>query len=109
MGISEMGQIGFFQLFWNFSNLPLSLGVWFFAIVGFTVQWLLIKKTKGRRWLILAGILAVGSFGCELAVQMVTGYDRLIPMLLYGVILSLSIGAAVAFGICFFGPYFTRK
>ena len=57
----------------------------------------------------LAGILAIGSILCDVAVQMVTGWNRLIPMLFYGIVLSVSIGAGVAFLICFFGPFFKRK
>lgn len=99
MGISEMTQMGFFELFWNFSNWQLSVGVWAFAILGFAIQWLLMKKCKGRGWLTLAGILAVGSVACDIGVQVVTGWDRLIPMFFYGIILSISIGAGVAFAV----------
>ena len=109
MGISEMTRMGFFELFWNFSTWQLSVGVWFFAILGFVVQWLLIKKSKGRGWLTLAGVLAVGNLLCDIAMQAVTGLDRLIPMFFYGVILSVSIGAGVALIVCLIRPRFSGK
>ena len=108
MGISEMTQMGFFELFWNFSTWQLSLGVWFFAILGFVVQWLLIKKSRGRLWLALAGVLALGNLLCDIAMQAVTGLDRLIPMFFYGVILSVSVGAAMALAVYFLKPFWRR-
>ena len=54
------------------------------------------KKAKSRigRWLLVI-LSALGLLGCEIVAQMMTGYDRLVPMILYWCILMVLVGALV--------------
>ena len=100
MGLAELLDIGFLGALFHAPDNVITIGAWISVGVGFIVQWLLLSKTRGRNWLILAGILAIGTTVCEIGIQQVFGWSRLIPLGCYGILISMGFGAGVAF-VCY--------
>lgn len=96
--IKELWEVGFFQIPFYFAEpYFLFFGFWaaFFIAVG--VQRLLLKKCKGvwGRWS-FAGVTLVGLVAGEVLVRIITGWDRILYLVLYGLFLTFALGISVA-------------
>ena len=95
--MKELFEIGFFMCLFNFSNIWLSITEWFCVLVGFLIQYILLRKGRGMatKWgfpcLLLVGIII-----SECMVWTITGWDRLAVALIYGFIVCLMLGAVLA-------------
>lgn len=97
MGIMMLAEVGFFHVFFDFSTWMLSVAAWAFLLLGFAIQLLLLKlcrKLWKRR--IFAVLLIFGVVAGEVACQMITGWDLLVVLVLYGCVFSMVIGAIMA-------------
>ncbi len=89
----ELVQMGGLQLLVDFSNPYLSIPAWIVLLLGIWLQYFLLKKKKAKSY---AAVLAFGVLASEVLCNAITGWDRLLPMLLYAVVLYLIIGAVIA-------------
>ena len=96
MGIAELFEIGFFTAFWNWSNPILTAFVYAFVIVGAFTQIILQKKCRKpiMKWLLI-GICGVGIIISECLWQVITGWDRLVIDIFYGLTICLLLGAII--------------
>ena len=89
--IKELCEVGFFQAPYLVGE-PLFYGFWaaFFLATG--IQWLLLKKCKQTwaRWS-FAMFTLVGLVAGEVLVQIITGWDRILYLLLYGLFLDFAL------------------
>lgn len=78
----------------------LSVSAWAFLLLGFAIRFLVLKlcRTLWKRRL-LPLLLIPGVMSGELACQLITGWDLLAVLILYGCVLSLAVGAALAFTV----------
>ena len=97
LGIMMLAEVGFFDVFFDFSTWMLSAAAWAFLLLGFAIQFLLLKlcRTLWKRRL-FAVVILMGLIAGELACQMITGWDLLAVLVLYGCVFSLAIGAVLA-------------
>lgn len=97
LGIMMLAETGFFSVFFDFSTWMLSVAAWAFLLLGFAIQLLVLKRCR-KLWKrrLFTVLLILGVIAGELACQMITGWDLLAVLLLYGCVLSLAIGAALA-------------
>ena len=97
MGVMGLFEIGFFEAFWNFSNWILSLLVYLCVLIGFVIQTVLLKKCRaaGIRWSFIA-FMVIGIVSSECAYQVITGWDSLFVLIIYGFIICCLIGAVLA-------------
>ena len=98
LGIMMLAEVGFFGVFFDFSTWMLSVAAWAFLLMGFAIQLLVLKlcRTLWKRRL-FAVLILMGVIACELACQMITGWDLLAVLVLYGCVFSLAVGAGLAF------------
>ncbi len=96
-GILMLIEIGFFGAFIDLSNLYLTIPMYLLVLIGFGVQSLLLKCCRAgwRRWTFAAALLAGAAAG-EIACAVITGWDLLGVLILYGFVLCLAIGALAA-------------
>ena len=75
---------------------PLCPIFWGCLLAGSLLQLILLKKAKrrGGRWG-FAAALVIGLLVCEIGCQMITGWDLLIPIVLYFYLLTMLTGAAL--------------
>jgi len=104
LGIMMLAEVGFFGVFFDFSTWMLSVAAWAFLLLGFAIHFLILKlcRTLWKRRLFPMLIL-MGLIACELACQMITGWDLLAVLVLYGCVLSLAVGAVLAFAVYWLG------
>lgn len=95
MGILELFEIGFFTALWNWSNPILTILVYACIAIGALIQFVLLKKCRkpAMRWSLIS-ICGIGIIISECAWQMITGWDRLGLVIIYGFIACLLMGAA---------------
>lgn len=76
---------------------PLCPIFWGCQLAGVIIQLVLLKKGKrrGRRWAFTA-VLLIGLLACEIACQVITGWDLILPLVLYFCLLTMLVGA----GLC---------
>ena len=97
--MKELFEIGFFTCLINFSgNIWLSLIEWFLVLVGFLIQYILLRKSrtlfvKG----IFPGLLLAGLVVGEGLVWSVTGWERFSVVLSYGFGICCMLGIILAF------------
>ena len=67
---------------------------WITLLIGGGIQFLLQKKAKSRagRWW-FATVNLIGMLICEVACQIITGWDRLVPLFLYWLFFTFFFGA----------------
>jgi len=100
--LRELWGTGFLHVLFYPSSFLCYVG-WAAVLLGGLIQWFLLKRTKHiwTKWalpgLLLAGLLA-GEIGC----QVITGWDRLLPMLGYWLCLLLLLGCGIAWGFHYF-------
>ena len=94
MGILELFEIGFFTAFWNWSNPILTILVYACIAIGAVIQFVLLRKCRkpAMRWSLI-GFCGIGIIISECAWQMITGWDRLGLVIIYGFIVCLLLGA----------------
>lgn len=94
--IKELWEVGFFQAPY-FVGEPIFFYFWAAFIPAVGIQHLLMKKCKSTwaRWS-FAGITLVGLVVGEVLVQIITGWDRILYMLIYGMFLTFAMGIGVA-------------
>jgi len=96
MGLSLLFEIGFLELFWTFAEWELSVMVYACVAVGFLIQALLLKcRHRAVKWAFLV-LGAVALVACELACHVITAWDILAVLFLYGAVLCLLLGAVLA-------------
>ena len=69
-------------------------------LLGFAIQFLVLKLCRilwKRR--LFPGLVVLGIVAGELACQMITGWELLAVLVLYGCVFSLAIGAVLAFAV----------
>ena len=100
LGIMMLAEVGFFSVFFDWSTWLLSMAAWAFLLLGFAIQFLVLKlcRTLWKRRL-FPGLGVLGIVAGELACQMITGWERLAVLVLYGCVFSLAIGAVLAFAV----------
>ena len=98
LGIMMLAEVGFFHVFFDFSTWMLSVAAWAFLVMGFAIQLLILKlsRTLWKRRL-FAVLILMGLIAGELACQMITGWDVLAALVLYGCVFALAIGAVLAY------------
>ena len=85
---------------------PLCLVFWLTFLQGAAIAFFLQgtgRRKTARR--IVYGLVLTLLLACEIACQVVTGWDLLVPVLLYFYLLALLLGA----GSCTFGLFLLRK
>ena len=102
----EAMESGLFQLFfYPPANPYLSLVFWLCFLLAAGIQFLLLKKCSGLgRWVFLLLSLC-GFFFCEIACQIITGWDLILWLLLWFLCLTLLFGA----GVCILFHYLYKK
>ena len=100
LGIMMLAEVGFFGVFFDWSTWLLSMAAWAFLLLGFAIQFLVLKLCRilWKRWLFPA-LLVLGIAAGELACRIITGWDLLAVLVLYGCVFSLAIGAVLAFAV----------
>lgn len=100
--ISNLFEIGFFSTLWNWSNPILTAAVYLAIAAGFALQYFLQRKCR-RIVLRLAPFLLylVGIIFCAYKWNTLSGWDTLTPLFLFGFILCMIIGAALAISFSF--------
>ncbi|MBQ8648227.1 MAG: hypothetical protein IJ484_08805 [Oscillospiraceae bacterium] len=96
-GILMLVEIGFFAAFFDFANPYLSVPMYGLVLIGFLIHRLLLKRCRTRpgRWA-FAGVLMAAAVCGELACAVITGWDLLGVLILYGFVWCLAIGAFAA-------------
>lgn len=97
MGFLELFEVGFFSALFYWANPVLTAFEYAFLALGFAVQFFLQKKKpeRGIRWGLIA-FCGLGILLCEGLWYAITGWDRLIVDVCYGMILCVLLGAAVS-------------
>lgn len=97
----EVWEIGLFQSPIAVSNPFLCIAFWICLLLGVGIELLLCWRCRQRsmRWLLIV-IGFVGLTGSELACQIITGWDRLVWLLLYFYCLTLLVGAGMGMLFC---------
>lgn len=97
-GIMMLAEVGFFSVFFDWSTWMLSVAAWACLLLGFAVQFLVLElcRTLWKRRL-FSLLLILGVIAGELACQLITGWELVAVLVLYGCVLSLAIGAVLAF------------
>lgn len=74
---------------------------WGCLTAGGLVQLLLRKKARSAfgRWA-FAGVLGIGLLICEIACQVMTGWDLIVPIVLYFYLLTMLAGAGACALVC---------
>ena len=100
LGIMMLAEVGFFRVFFDFSTWMLSVAAWTFLLLGFAIQLLVLKlcRTLWKRR-VFAVLILLGLIAGELACQMITGWDLLAVLVLYGCVFALAIGALLAYAV----------
>ena len=96
MGFIELFEVGFFAALWNWSNTILTILVYACIAIGALTQFVLLRKCRkpAMRWSLM-GICGVGIIISECIWQMITGWDRLGLIIIYGFVICLMIGAGI--------------
>jgi peptidoglycan/LPS O-acetylase OafA/YrhL len=97
MGITELFESGFFTMLWNWSNPVLTVLVYGCIMIGVILQIMLRKKCRSSimKWSLM-GICLVGIIVSECAWYVVSGWERLGIMVMYGFVLCVMLGAIIA-------------
>ena len=96
MGLFMLFEIGFLQLFYDFSAWELSVMVYGCVILGLAVQAILFKCCRGKgKWAFFA-LLGAALLACEIGYHVITGWDELLTLFFYGAALCLLLGALLA-------------
>ena len=96
LGFFELIELGFFEAFWNWGNIYLTIGIYLCVLIGAAVQYLICRKCKrwssrgALIWFCLIGILA-----SEYSLLFITGWDRLLIHLAYGFDICILLGAVL--------------
>ena len=90
--MKELLDIGVIQALFNFENIWLTLALWACIMLAGFVQYVLLKKcTSWAKW-IFAGLLGVSALICEALSHIITGWDLLGVLIIYGGIFTMLIG-----------------
>jgi len=81
----------------DFTNIWVSIIEWFCVLVGFLIQYILLRKVRSlpAKWGFPCLLLA-GSVVCEYMTWTITGWDVLAVVLIYGFIVCLALGVVLA-------------
>lgn len=97
MSFAELFEVGFFTAFYNFTNVPLSLSVWFTLIISYAAAYLLyIKGPNVIVKLILQAVSMFSVTACMLYGRNITGWDRLILIFVFGYSVIVWVGSMLA-------------
>ena len=93
MGLLELFEIGFFTALWDISNPYVSIPIYLCVLIGFSIQSFLLKKCQTRRMQLSLFILSIlGLVVSEYVWHCITGWDRIVVDIVYGLILCLLLG-----------------
>lgn len=86
----------FFHTLFNFASPVVSVIAWVSPLLGITIQMIALAKAKRKwaRWLFV-GILAVILIAAECACQIITGWDLILYLVIYGAVLLMLVGAGL--------------
>ena len=68
---------------------------WGFFVIGFLIQWLVLKKARRGAW-VFPALLVLGLLAGEVGCWTITGWDLLLPLFGWWLCFALLLGAAVA-------------
>ncbi|MBQ7757863.1 hypothetical protein [Anaerotignum sp.] len=103
--IFEAMEVGLFQVPFHPDNPYLFFAFWLCFALAVGIQLLLFKKCKGQgRWFFLLLSLC-GFLLCEVACQLITGWDLLAWLLLWFLCLTFLLGA----GLCTLLRFLLKK
>lgn len=96
LGIVQLWEVGFFQAPFAIGE-PIFFFFWAALLIAFAVQLLLLKTCRRfwSKWSFLILSLAGALLG-EILCQVITGWDKLAALLLYGLFLAFLLGAGLA-------------
>ena len=94
--MKELWEIGFFHVLVNFGNPWLSLLCWGCILFGFAVQTLLLKKCKGPVKWAFGGVLLAAAAAGEVLSHIITGWDLLAVLVIYGAFVCCLLGVLAA-------------
>ena len=97
--MKELVEIGLIQALFNFANIWLTLVLWVCILIGGLIQYVLLKKcTSWAKW-VFAGVLGISAIICEVLSHIITGWDLLGVLIIYGGIFVTLIGVIISTGI----------
>ena len=87
-------------------EMPLCWIFWAVFLLGAGIQFLLLrpKRKKAVRW-VLVTLLLCGLLGCEIVCLVLTGWDRIVPIILYFYLAAMLLGA----GVCALTVWWKRR
>ncbi len=96
LGFFELIDIGFFEAFWNWSNVYLTILMYLSVLLGAAVQYLLCRKCQRPffRWSLIV-LCLIGILISEYALIFITGWGSFSILLIYGFILCILLGAVL--------------
>lgn len=88
-------EVGIFLLPLQFTS-PLSLIFWLACLLAAAVQLLILKKAQSifAKWA-LPVLILLGMGACEAACQILFGYELLLPVLIYWLMLGMLLAAMI--------------
>ncbi len=95
-GLKEVIEVGMLEVLVAPDVPWLFIPSWLCVIIGLFIQLRCLKKEKAR-WFMTA--LAVALIASEILCQVITGWDVLIFLVLYGFFIYLLLGAAIGTAI----------
>ncbi len=97
--MKELWEIGFFHLLVNFENAWLSVACWGCILFGFAVQTLLFAKCKGPVKWVFGGVVLAAAVAGEVLSHIITGWDLLGLLLIYGAFVCCLVGVLAAVAV----------
>lgn len=95
-GLQEVIEVGMMEVLYTPDVPWLFIPSWLCVLTGLLIQLRCLKKAKAK-WFLL--FLAAALIACELACQLITGWDVLLFLILYGLAIYLLLGAVIGTSI----------
>ena len=97
--ILKLLEVGLLQVPFQLYNPYLFFGFWAAFLLAGAIQWLLLKKCQRTwtRWSFV-GLTLAGLVTSEVLCQVITGWDLILYMVLYGLFLTFALAIAL---VCF--------
>ena len=92
----DLIDAGFFEAFWNWNSVSLTVGIYLCVLFGAVAQYLLGKKCTS--WVsrgALVWFCLLGLFAGEVSRLFITGWDLLFIYIAYGFVFCILLGAGI--------------
>ena len=92
----DLIDAGFFEAFWNWNSVSLTVGIYLCVLFGAVAQYLLGKKCTS--WVsrgALVWLCLLGLFAGEVSRLFITGWDLLFIYIAYGFVFCILLGAGI--------------